>query len=429
MTGQEAITYIHSMTWDRSATGYEHAKRLLEHMGNPEKQLKYVHIGGTNGKGSTAAMLASVFRAAGYKTGLYTSPFLYRFHERMQIDGIPISDEELGTITKEVKEIVERENLHPSEFALVCCIAFAYFKRQGCEMVILEVGMGGANDSTNVIQQPEVAILTNIGLDHTEYLGTTLEEIAETKAGILKQNGQAVLYPSTPSVKALLKNICKERQITYAFPKFSEIRVEEQSLKGQIFSYGHYEHVCLPLVGEHQLMNGAVVLEAIEMLRKKGWKLTEEAVLQGMRNVSWPGRFEVLSMEPVFILDGGHNIQCMEALAENAEKYLADRKVYGLTGVLADKDYEAMYEKIMPQVEEFICITPPCPRALEGEVLARYLRKQGKEATGCKTIAEGVKLALEKAGTDGAVLCFGSLYSLGEIQKAMFSNSGFFFEG
>lgn len=429
MTGQEAIAYIHSMTWDRSATGYEHAKRLLEYMGNPEKELKYVHIGGTNGKGSTAAMLASVFRAAGYKTGLYTSPFLYRFHERMQIDGVPISDAELGKITKEVKEIVEREGLHPSEFALVCCIAFAYFQRQGCEMVILEVGMGGANDSTNVIDTPEVAILTNIGLDHTEYLGNTLEEIAETKAGILKRDGQAILYPSTPSVEALLKKICKERRIAYTIPDFSTIRIEEQSLKGQTFSYGTYEQVYLPLVGEHQLMNGAVVLEAIEMLREKGWQLPKEAVHRGMGSVSWPGRFEVLSMEPVFILDGGHNIQCMEALAENVEKYLADRKVYGLTGVLADKEYGAMYEKIMPQIKEFICITPPCPRALEGEKLAAYLQEQGKEATSCKTIAEGVKLALEKAGADGAVLCFGSLYSLGEIHKALFSNSGFFFEG
>ena len=418
MTGMEAIEYIHSMQWDRKATGFEHAKVLLKKMGNPEKKLKFVHIGGTNGKGSTASMLASIMQKAGYRTGLYTSPYIYCFNERMQINGEQISDEELAEVTKYVKGIVDNMPIGPSEFALVCCIAFEYFARNHCDIVILEVGMGGENDSTNVIECPEVAVLTNIGLDHTEYLGNTLEEIAKTKAGILKEKGYAVVYPSTPSVEQVLKDVCCDRKVKLQIVDFAKIDLKQQDLKGQIFSYKDRGNLQLSLLGKHQLNNAAVVLDTIDVLVRNGWSISEDAIAVGLRETKWPGRFEVLGTQPIFVIDGGHNPQCIEALATNITTYMNDRKVIALTGVLQDKDYKEMYQPIMPYIEEFVCITPPTPRKLESKDLAKWLQKEGAKAVACESIEEGVRLAVELAGNRGAVVCFGSLYSIADIKTS-----------
>ncbi len=416
MTGNEAVDYIHSMIWDRRATGYEHAKELLRRMGNPEKKLKYVHIGGTNGKGSTAAMIASILQKAGYKTGLYTSPYLYRFNERIQINGEQIADEELAVVTEYVKAFVDDMEVRPSEFALVCCIAFEYFARQNCDIVVLEVGMGGAKDSTNVIDCPEVAVLTNIGLDHTEYLGNTLEEIALTKAGILKENGIAVVYPNISSVENVFKKVCQEKNVELVIADFESLVSTQYGLEGQVFHYKNRQNIVLPLLGKHQLNNAAIALSAIDVLIKKGWEISEDAVFRGIKEVKWPGRFEVIGREPLFIIDGGHNPQCIEALAQNIKDYLPDRKVIAITGVLSDKDYEEMYQRISPYISEFVCITPPSPRGLEAAKLAEYLQKAGAAATACMNIKEALKSALEYAGKEGAIVCFGSLYSIGEIK-------------
>lgn len=418
MTGIEAIDYIHSMQWDRKATGYEHARELLARMGNPEKKLKFVHIGGTNGKGSTAAMIASIMQKAGYKTGLYTSPYLYRFNERIQINGEQIPDEDLAEVTAYVKSIVDDMPIGPSEFALVCCIAFEYYARKQCDIVILEVGMGGENDSTNVIECPEVAVLTNIGLDHTEFLGDTLEEIATTKSGIFKENGVAVIYPCKPSVEKILRDVCVKRNVKMVVANFHELTGEQHDLKGQRFSFGRRKKMQVSLLGEHQLHNAAIVLATIDELIGKGWKISEEAIRLGLEETKWPGRFEVLGNNPTFIIDGGHNPQCMEALAVNIKKYLSGKKVVAITGVLQDKDYAEMYRPILPLVSEFVCITPPCPRKLEAEQLAEHLAKEGATARACKSIKEGVEVAMKLASDTGAVVCVGSLYSIGDIKTS-----------
>ncbi len=417
MTGQEAIDYIHSMVWNRKATGYEHAKALLKQMGNPEKQLKYVHIGGTNGKGSTAAMMASILQAAGYKTGLYTSPYIYRFHERIQIDGVQISDEELATVTEYVKGFAEKMEDCPSEFALVCCIAFEYFARKQCDIVVLEVGMGGANDSTNVIECPEASIMTNIGLDHTEFLGDTIEEIAKTKAGIFKERSTAVVYQSTASVEEVLREDCKVKGTDIRIAEFEKLNLKQHSLKGQIFDYGKREELFLPLLGVHQLKNAAVAITAVDVLSEKGWKISEEQLREGLALVQWAGRFEVINSKPLFIIDGGHNPQCIDALAQNMEDYLSGRRVVAIAGVLADKDYEEMFRPIFPYIAEFVCITPPSPRSLKAEQLATHLQKAGVVATAYESMEDAIAYAVQSVGEEGAVLCFGSLYSIGEIKK------------
>ena len=419
MNAEQAIAYIHSVCWKGSIPGLGRTQELLEKMGNPEKKLKFVHIAGTNGKGSTAAMTASILSKAGYRTGLYTSPYIYRFHERIQVDGVEISDEDLTEITEYVKPLADSMAQSPTEFELVCCIAFEYFYRKKCDIVVLEVGMGGAWDATNVIEVPEVAVITNIGLDHTEYLGDTVEKIAETKSGIFKPHGHAVVYRSTPSVEAVYERVCAERDVSLRKADFDGLVLKAHTLEGQVFDCGSRKNLVLPLLGDHQLHNASVVLSIADTLIGEGWKISEQNIYDGIRDVRWPGRFDIVCRKPLFIIDGGHNPQCIEALVKNIRDYLAGKKVIALTGVLADKDYADMYKPVMPLIDRFVCITPPNPRKLEAEQLARYLRQAGAQAQASESILDGVKQAMELAGKDGVVLCFGSLYSIGGIRDAL----------
>ena len=419
MNAEQAIAYIHSICWKGSIPGLGRTQELLEKMGNPEKKLKFVHIAGTNGKGSTAAMTASILNKAGYRTGLYTSPYIYRFHERIQVDGVEISDEDLTEITDYVKPLADSMAQSPTEFELVCCIAFEYFYRKKCDIVVLEVGMGGAWDATNVIEVPEVAVITNIGLDHTEYLGDTVEKIAETKSGIFKPHGHAVVYRSTPSVEAVYERVCAERDVSLRKADFDGLVLKAHTLEGQVFDCGSRKNLVLPLLGDHQLHNASVVLSIADTLIGEGWKISEQNIYDGIRDVRWPGRFDIVCRKPLFIIDGGHNPQCIEALVKNIRDYLAGKKVIALTGVLADKDYADMYKPVMPLVNRFVCITPPNPRKLEAQQLAQYLQQAGAQAQASESILDGVKKAMELAGEDGVVLCFGSLYSIGGIRDAL----------
>ena len=419
MNAEQAIAYIHSVCWKGSIPGLGRTQELLEKMGNPEKKLKFVHIAGTNGKGSTAAMTASILSKAGYRTGLYTSPYIYRFHERIQVDGVEISDEDLTEITEYVKPLADSMAQSPTEFELVCCIAFEYFYRKKCEIVVLEVGMGGAWDATNVIEVPEVAVITNIGLDHTEYLGDTVEKIAETKSGIFKPHGHGVVYRSTPSVEAVYERVCAERDVSLRKADFEGLVLKAHTLEGQVFDCGSRKNLVLPLLGDHQLHNASVVLSIADTLIGEGWNISEQNIYDGIRDVRWPGRFDIVCRKPLFIIDGGHNPQCIEALVKNIRDYLAGKKVIALTGVLADKDYADMYKPVMPLVDRFVCITPPNPRKLESEQLAQYLRQAGAQAQASESILDGVKQAMDLAGEDGVVLCFGSLYSIGGIRDAL----------
>ena len=419
MNALEAIEYIHSVCWKGSIPGLGRTQELLAKMGNPEKKLKFIHIAGTNGKGSTAAMSASILQQAGYKVGLYTSPYIYRFHERMQVNGVQISDEDLAAVTEYVKPLADSMTESPTEFELVCCIAFEYFLRQNCDIVVLEVGMGGAFDATNVIEVPEVAVITNIGLDHTDFLGNTLEEIAATKAGIFKDGGNAVIYRGTEGVEKVFEDICAQRNVGLKKADFDSLNLISHGLEGQCFDCGDRKALQLPLLGIHQLKNAAVVLSIMDTLIAKGWNITEENIRQGMRLVTWPGRFDIVGREPLFIIDGGHNPQCIEALVVNIRDYLTDKKVIALTGVLADKDYADMYKPVMPYIQEFVCVTPPNPRKLEAVELAKHLMSVGAKATPCASIEDGVRAARNLAGREGVVLCFGSLYTIGSIKEAL----------
>lgn len=419
MTLDEALRYIHEVCWKGTIPGLERIQALLDAMGNPERKCKFVHVTGTNGKGSTCAMVASILRKAGYKTGLYTSPYLIRFNERIQINGEQISDADICELTEYVKPFAESIFERPTEFEMVTAIGFEYFARHKCDIVVCEVGMGGEFDATNVIPAPEAAVICNIGLDHTEVLGNTLEKIAGAKAGIIKPGCDAVLYRERPSVEAVFEERCKALNAPLHKADFDSLHLLSHSLEGQVFDWERFHALRLPLLGEHQLHNAAVALTTARVLQKRGWKITDEQIREGIESVRWPGRFELMRKDPMFIIDGGHNPQCIEALVKNIRDYLPGRELTVLTGVLGDKDFHCMYRDVEQYAKEFITITPANPRALTAEKLADYLRQFGKSVTACDVVADGVRLAIEHAGKDGVVLCYGSLYMIGDIDAAL----------
>ena len=418
MNIDQAIEFIHSL-YRKAVPGLDRIRKLLALLGDPQKELKFVHIAGTNGKGSTAAMTASILCKAGYKAGLFTSPYIYRFHERIQMDGRQIADEKLLPLILKVKALAETMEEMPTEFEFVTALAMEYYRQEACPIVVLEVGMGGLIDATNAIDAPEVAVITNIGLDHTDALGDTEAKIAANKAGIIKTGCHAVVYRGCDEVEQVYAQVCAEKQVPLRKADFDSIRLHHCDLFGQTFDCGNRKELFIPLLGNHQLYNSAVVLSVIDALRERGWKIEESHIREGLRDVSWPGRFDIVCRDPLFIIDGGHNPQCIQALVKNIDDYLADRKVIALTGVLADKDYGEMFRPVMDKVSAFVCITPDNPRKLEAHELAAHLRAAGAVAMGCDSVKEGVEKAKALAGPEGAVLCFGSLYSIGDIRAAL----------
>ena len=417
MNYSEALSYIHSVCWKGSVPGLSRTRELLGKLGNPEQSLKFIHIAGTNGKGSTAAMLASILEEAGYTVGLYTSPFINRFNERMQVNHTCIGDEELAELTDYVRPYADSMADSPTEFELITAIAMEFFKRKHCDIVVLEVGMGGALDSTNVIDTPEVAVIAAMGFDHTRELGSTMTEIASAKAGIIKPHGDVVIYGQNPEAEAVFERVAAEQHSTLSRPDYSQLIPGDFSLEGQSFSYGTWKDLRIPLVGAYQLNNAAVVLTAVEVLRRKGWSVSDDAVREGLAHTRWPARFEVLHRDPVFIVDGGHNPHGIKATAESLQRIFPGRKFVFVTGVLADKDVEHILGLIVPMARRFYTVTPPNPRAMQADVLAQRIQAMGADAIPCDSIPQAVASAMDFAGPDGVVCALGSLYMSGDVRN------------
>ncbi|MDO4749576.1 MAG: folylpolyglutamate synthase/dihydrofolate synthase family protein, partial [Eubacteriales bacterium] len=359
MTPEEALDFIHSVSWLGSRPGLSRTRDLLGRLGNPQDKLQFVHVAGTNGKGSVCAMTASVLKEAGYRTGLYISPYIMRFNERMSIDGEEISHEELAEITEIVRPHALAMEDPPTEFEIVTAIAMVYYARHRCDVVVLEVGLGGRLDSTNIIAPPACAVIMNIGLDHTGILGDTVEKIAVEKAAIIKRgSGAAVSYPSEEAALAVVKKVCAEQNVALRVPDAAAVERVSDSPEGQIFRYRGGQTLRLPLLGDHQLLNAAVVLETVDALRGIGYSISDAAVAKGMENTRWPARFELVCHDPDFVVDGGHNPQCAETVAAGLARYFPDRKRVLLIGMLADKDCMRVCEILEPLVDEFFTITP-----------------------------------------------------------------------
>lgn len=415
-TGQEAVSYIHSTSWLGSRPGLSRTCALLERLGHPERALKFIHIVGTNGKGSTAAMTAAILTAAGYTTGLYTSPYLHRFHERMRVDGAEITDEELAAVTQTVARHAHTMDDPPTEFELVTCIALEYYRRAGCQFVVLEAGMGGRLDSTNAIPAPEVVAITHIGLDHTQYLGDTVEAIAAEKAAVIKPGCQVVLYQQEAGVTQVVEAVCRRQGVPLRIATPKSLRLRQDTLEGQVLEWNGLP-LRLPLLGEHQRHNAAVVLGIVEALRPR-FPISDQAICQGLAQTRWPGRFEVLGRNPWFLVDGGHNPQCAQTVADNLRRYFPNQKAVFLLGVLEDKDYPQVCRLVAPLAAAFVTVTPPCPRALSAQDLARHLQDCPCPIHTADTIPQGVAAAQELAGPNGLVCAFGSLYITGPVRAA-----------
>ncbi len=420
MNIDEALDYIHETCWQSKAPGLSRMEELMELTGHPERGVKYIHIAGTNGKGSTAAMLAAVLRSAGYRTGQFTSPHIYRFNERMQINGEQISDEDICDLVERIRPFVEKMTESPTEFELISAIGFMYFQKKKCDIVVLEVGLGGALDSTNVIPAPEVAVLAAIGLDHTGILGDTLPEIATEKAGIIKPGCHAVIYRQDPEVEQVFLDKCAETGARAHLCQPECVHPVSADWDGQILDYKEYKGIRLPLTGAYQIKNVSMVFKTVEILNDKGYNITSDAIKTGLSRVEWPCRFEVLRKDPVFIIDGAHNPQGIEATAESLRSRCHGRKVIFVIGVMADKDLDTMIPYITELASEFVAVTPDYPgRAMPAVELKEHLDRYKVPTIAASSIKEGVETAMAHAGRDGIICALGSLYMPVDVRAAL----------
>ncbi|WP_080800031.1 bifunctional folylpolyglutamate synthase/dihydrofolate synthase [Arabiibacter massiliensis] len=428
----DPIAYINEPRWLESRLGLDRIRKLLERLGRPQDRLKFVHVAGTNGKGSTCAYLASILQAAGFRTGLFTSPYLITFEERIRVDGANITLGELTDVTLEVREQAEAMADHPTEFELMTAVALVHFARQGCDAAVLEVGLGGRLDSTNVIDPPEVAVIARIGLDHTKLLGNTLAAIAGEKAGIVKPGSAVVSYPQEPEAMAVVEQAAAEAGDALTVVDLAQLEAHDVSRETLVrpFSYKGRPYRTR-LLGSYQPANAALAIEAALALRGCGWDIPDEAVAEGIERTQWPGRFEIADAgegRPTIVVDGGHNPQGARALVESLDDVFPGQEPVFLIGVLEDKDYPAMLETVLPHGSAFVCVAPDNPRALPAHKLARAIRWTGQDLLGCsacvnpyvaRDMDDGLAKARELAGAGGLVCAFGSLYSIGALKAAL----------
>ncbi|WAM32694.1 bifunctional folylpolyglutamate synthase/dihydrofolate synthase [Caldicellulosiruptor naganoensis] len=419
MTYEEALEYIHGTYKFGVKLGLENIKRLLELMGNPQKDLKIIHVAGTNGKGSTCAFINQVLIEAGYKVGLYTSPYLEFFNERMKINNIPISNDELARITKFVKDKVElmiaQGFNHPTEFEIVTAIAFEYFKRMNVDFVVLEVGLGGRFDATNVVETPELCIITSIGYDHMDILGQTIEQIAYEKAGIIKEGSTVILgLQRYKEPTAVISNVCKQKNAKLIEVK-SDYKIISNTLDGVVFDCitprGIYKNLEIKLLGEHQVENALNCVYAFEYLSER-FNIGIDALVVGLLNTKWNGRFEIISKAPLVILDGAHNVDGMKALVENCKQYLKGKKISIVVGVLKDKEYQSMLSLIKEITSDVIFTLVPYQKRAFSTTEAKEVA-MNYQFKFIEDFREAINISLEKAKEDSAILICGSLYLVG----------------
>lgn len=417
MDYQQAVDYIESPALPRGRYGLERLKQALELLGNPQHKVRFVHVAGTNGKGSCAAMLASVLKEAGYRTGLYISPHLRRYNERMQVDGVDILDDDLIRAAQRVKEACEQLGGTPIVFEALTLMALWYFAERRCDFVVLEVGIGGKLDATNCIPAPAAALIAQLGFDHTETLGSTIEEIAAQKGGIAKPGSQLVMAEQEPAALRVVEQLCREQGCGFTVADPARLQVLSTSPEGQRLRDRTYGELLLPLAGSHQVKNAANVLTVVEVLKGEGFAIPDRAVRQGIERTVWPARFERLSRSPDFILDGGHNPQCVQAAVQALQDYYPGKKVVFLTGMMRDKDTAAMLAKMAEVAKAFVCLHADSERAFGAQELAREIEDTlGLAAYPAASAQEGCALAQRLAGEQGVVCALGSLYLAGEIR-------------
>ncbi len=416
----DALSFVHGALKLGSKLGLENIRELLERLGRPQDTLRFIHIAGTNGKGTVTSSLAAVLTAAGYRTGAYTSPFVYRFNERMQIDGEEVSDESLARnafLVKEACAAMVRDGLnHPTEFEIVTAIGFLCFAEAKCDFVALEVGLGGRLDATNVIENPLCTAICSVSYDHMQYLGNAIEEIAAEKCGILKEGVLTVVYREQPeAAMAVICEKCAEKNVPLILSEVPEI--SESTYKGNRFSTSRYKDLFLPLAGVHMAKNACVTLGIIDVLREKGVSIPDAAVYEGLGAVKHRGRLETIAENPLFILDGAHNADGIDALCMAIRDLFFGKKIVFITGMLEDKEYEKAMEKTGGLADFVITVTVPSPRALDAAGLAKAAAPYHKRVWAADSMEKAVEAAYAEA--PDVILAFGSLYMLSDVYDAV----------
>lgn len=420
MTYEEAKDFLAGCNQYAGTYTLDPLREMLGRLGNPQDQLKFVHIAGTNGKGSVLAYVSTVLKEAGYRVGRYVSPTIFSYRERIQSNEQYIPKEDLIRLTEKIRttgiQMLSEGLRHPTMFEAETALAFLWFAEQNCDLVVLEVGMGGRTDATNVIANTEAAVLTPISLDHLGVLGNTIEEIAAQKAGIIKPGCTVVTAAQIPEAEAVLLRKAAEQGCPVVKSDQSLAVHRRRGLFAQSFDYKERKDVEISLSGEYQFINGALALDVIDVLRERGYAIPEEAVRKGMSTTVWGARFGVIGQDPLFILDGAHNRDAARMLRQTIDNYLSGYRLICIMGVLADKEYEVVARSVVPCAAEVITVeTPDNPRALPAADLARTVAKYNPHVQAAESLGDAVEKAYELAGKEDAILAFGSLSYLGAL--------------
>lgn len=424
MNYEEAREYLDQVSKGGSVLGLDNMRELLKRLENPQDSLKFVHISGTNGKGSVLAYVSTVFKEAGYRTGRYISPTLFSYREKIQVNERFIGREDLARLTAKVKKAAEEMKNSgkgsPTIFEIETALAFLYFVEQKCDVVILETGLGGALDATNVITTSVMEVITSISMDHMEFLGDTLGKIALQKAGIIKPHTTVVSAMQETEAAEVILDVCRKKECICNMVDPKQIEHISYGCDGQSFSYKNWDNIKISLMGSYQIKNAALALEAIEALRELGYQLNDNAVYQGMKKAVWKGRFTIISKEPFIIMDGAHNQAAAEELVRSLKLYYPGKKFYYIFGMFRDKDYHQVIRLTAPLAEYIITVeTPENPRALPAEELKKAVAEVNPSVEAAGSLRMAVNQVMEQIDKDAVIVIFGSLSFLGEAEMAV----------
>ncbi len=424
MNYKQAMEYMESLQSLGSVPGLENIINLCEKLGNPQEDLRFIHIAGTNGKGSVSAYLSSVLRSAGYKVGNYNSPTIRDYRERICVSGRMISQRAFCEFLEQVKtacdELVAEGKAHPTPFEVETALGFLYFKEKKCDYVILECGMGGKLDATNLIRNTVAAVFAPIGMDHMTFLGQTIEEIAEQKAGIIKPHCRVVSAQQTEDAAQVIERVSREHRTEPVFVKNEDASQIRYGLEKQSFLYQNRQKIEISLVGQYQIENALLALKVIDVLREEGVKIPDCAVEDGFAEAKWPGRFEILSRKPYFIVDGAHNEDGARKLAQSIRFYFTNKKIIYIMGILKDKEYDKIISLTAPFATHIITVkTPDNPRAMDAYELAQEVSKHHGSVTAAGSPEEAVEMSYLLADKDSVVVAFGSLSYLGRLMDIL----------
>ncbi|MCI8558065.1 MAG: bifunctional folylpolyglutamate synthase/dihydrofolate synthase [Lachnospiraceae bacterium] len=420
MTYKEARAFIDDTSKYGYILGLDTITELLKRLGNPQDDLKFVHIAGTNGKGSILAYVSTILKEAGYRVGRYISPTIFEYRERIQVNEEYISEEAVARLAQRIyekgQEMLAEGLAHPTAFEVETAMAFLYFQEMNCDIVVLETGMGGLTDATNVVKTTLISAFASISMDHMGFLGNTLEEIAKIKAGIIKPNTMVVSTAQKPEVRKVLEATCRQQRASYHEIREEEITDRQVSFEEQSFTYKGWKKLRPGILGSCQLENAATAAEVIYELRDLGYPVSEEAIRQGLEKTRWIGRFTIVDEDPLFIVDGAHNRDAADRLLETLKLYVPHKRKVFIIGVLADKEYDYIMSRLVPEAERIVTVmTPNNPRALPAKKLAETVKQYNSEVEAAQSIREAVQLAKGYADKDGMILAFGSLSYLGDL--------------